>query len=242
MTNKVNDTALHIHVYYPELLGNILDGLDVNHAMPDLFISVPNQDVFAKVTDQLADRSYCVAALRIVPNSGRDIGPLLTEFGKEIIQKYKYIGHLHTKKSIGISDSISSKWFDFILQNLLGNTDVAMMDKILSVLRKDPSIGLIFPDDPNIVGWGENLKQGAVILDRLGIQNIPSSFLFPVGTMFWASTKALQPLIELGFEWNMYPVEPIGYDGTLLHAIERVIGFPSNGLRIATTYVRDASR
>jgi lipopolysaccharide biosynthesis protein len=46
---------------------------------------------------------------------------------------------------------------------------------------------------------------------------------FPVGTMFWARTKALKPLFDLNLSWSDYPDEPLPYDGSMLHAIERIL-------------------
>ena len=40
--------------------------------------------------------------------------------------------------------------------------------------------------------------------------------------MFWARTCALSPLIDVNLQWDDYPPEPVPYDGTLLHAIERL--------------------
>jgi lipopolysaccharide biosynthesis protein len=68
---------------------------------------------------------------------------------------------------------------------------------------------------------------------------LPEHFNFPVGTMFWARTAALSPLFELNLNWNEYPVEPIDHDGTILHAIERLIPFvvKHRGFNIAVSNV-----
>ena len=33
----------------------------------------------------------------------------------------------------------------------------------------------------------------------------------------------MSKLYDLGLKWEDYPDEPIGYDGTMLHAIERLL-------------------
>ena len=48
---------------------------------------------------------------------------------------------------------------------------------------------------------------------------------FPVGTMFWCRSEKLSTLINMELTWNDYPKEPIPIDGTMLHAIERIIPF-----------------
>lgn len=113
----------------------------------------------------------------------------------------------------------------FLLGNMLGNKTSAMVDSIFTKFLDDPSIGLIFPDDPNAIGWNLNFAIAKSIAIRLGIQTLPENFNFPVGTMFWARTSALAPLFNLKLDWDAYPDEPIAIDGTLLHTIERLIPF-----------------
>jgi lipopolysaccharide biosynthesis protein len=50
-------------------------------------------------------------------------------------------------------------------------------------------------------------------------------FNFPMGTMFWARSSAIRSLIVLNLSWEDYPAEPLPYDGTMLHAIERLLPF-----------------
>jgi lipopolysaccharide biosynthesis protein len=68
---------------------------------------------------------------------------------------------------------------------------------------------------------------------------LPPFFNFPIGTMFWARPKALAPLFSLRLQWNDYPEEPVAIDGTVLHALERLLPFTAAhaGYRYATTHV-----
>jgi len=43
--------------------------------------------------------------------------------------------------------------------------------------------------------------------------------------MFWARPRALAPLIRAKLQWQEFPAEPLPYDGTILHALERLIPF-----------------
>ena len=108
----------------------------------------------------------------------------------------------------------------------------------------DPTLGLVFPDDPNVVGWTGNLPFAEDIGARLGLRDFPVEFNFPVGTMFWARPGALAPLMGLGMQWDDYPAEPLGYDGTKLHAIERLVPFVAraSGFRCAVTHVPGVTR
>ena len=237
--------ALHLHVFYPELLPEILERLDRNATHPDLFISAPTSHCIEDITRQLACYPGKIMSIEAVPNRGRDIGPFLTAFGPQIAADYDFIGHLHTKKSVHIQDaSVSSLWYRFLLENLLGGESGSMMDRILRFMRDTPHIGLVFPDDPNVIGWGINLPSATTIAESLGIKELPKHIIFPVGNMFWARVDALKPFWDLGLTWDDYPEEPIPIDGTMLHALERLLPLSlADGLnKCALTNVAGISR
>jgi lipopolysaccharide biosynthesis protein len=236
--------ALHVHVYYPALLPEIVERLNINVTKPDLLISVPSRQVGQEVRAMLDDYAGRVVEIREVPNRGRDIGPFLTAFGATLMRGYEIVGHLHTKKSVDVSDvRVGDRWRRFLLEHLLGGAD-PMADIILSRMFADPTIGIVVPDDPNVIGWDDNKSYAESLMDRLALETLPEQFLFPVGTMFWARVDALRPIFELGLDWNDYPAEPLPYDGSLLHALERLFGVVANRkpYRAVTTSVPGSAR
>ncbi len=48
---------------------------------------------------------------------------------------------------------------------------------------------------------------------------------FPSGSMFWARSSALRPLLDVGLTFEDFSEEPCEIDGTLAHAIERIYYF-----------------
>ena len=56
------------------------------------------------------------------------------------------------------------------------------------------------------------------------------------GTAFWAKTAALQKLISHEWKYEDFPEEPMGYTGTLGHAVERILCFVAQdaGYDVAT--------
>jgi glycosyltransferase involved in cell wall biosynthesis len=237
--------ALHIHVYYPELLPEIMMRLSSNQICPDLFVSITDEKNRQLVVEALKEYKGNVVDIQLVPNRGRDIGPFLTAFGHKILANYDFVGHIHTKKSVDIKDaSVGETWRQFLLEHLLGGESGAMADNILSRLHNDASVGLVFPDDPYIVGWEANLSIAKPLAQKLGFDNLPEHFVFPVGTMFWAKTAALAPLINLNLDWEDYPEEPLPYDGSLLHAIERLFYLCPllSNMHSATTHVIGLTR
>jgi|GEM_PF-1627041 len=235
--------GLHIHVFYEDLFMEIMDRLELNQVKPDLLITIANsiQDTRA-IVEKL--RGYqAKVEIRIVKNKGRDIGAFLTEFGTSLIAQYDIIGHLHTKKSVHVADSIAKEWREFLLENLLGGR-LPMADIIVEALAEDEKIGLVFPSDPYTNAWDQNRAIGKELLLRLGIDKFYEQFNFPVGTMFWARTVALKPLLDLKLTYQDYPEEPLPIDGTILHALERIIPFvvEKEGYQIEMTHVEGITR
>ena len=235
--------ALHIHVFYPELLAPMLERLAQNQLQPDLFLSFSDPTLAPAIRQTLATHGL-QASLQAVPNRGRDIGPLLSELGRHLDQAYAFHGHLHTKKSVLIDGGTAARWREFLLMNLLGDAGRPMADRILSTMQAEADLGLVFPDDPGCLGWTENRSHAEALAARLQLPNLPEAINFPVGTMFWARQGALTSLYELGLAWDDYPEEPLGYDGTMLHAIERLLPQVclASGQRYAVTHVPGFSR
>ena len=77
--------------------------------------------------------------------------------------------------------SVGTAWRTFCVENLLGGKH-AMMDSILDRFARNPKLGLVFPCDPNIIGWTLNRPPAEVLLERMGIAaNLPEHFFFPDG-------------------------------------------------------------
>ncbi|MFZ4115254.1 MAG: rhamnan synthesis F family protein [Chthoniobacterales bacterium] len=235
--------GLQIHTYYHEMLLDIINRLNLNRVRPDLLLSV-NQPIKNSDVLYFLEKYSGRVEVRIVENRGRDLGPFLTEFHEEIQANYDIIGHFHTKKTIDQKDiSIGKRWFDFLLENLLGGK-APMADIIIGKMAQDKKIGLVFPSDPHINGWDKNQDIGKKILQQLGIKECYQEFNFPIGNMFWARTVALKPLFELNLKNEDYPEEPLPHDGTILHALERITPtvVKKEGYEVVMSYVEGVTR
>jgi hypothetical protein len=127
----------------------------------------------------------------------------------------------------------------FLLANLLGEPGLAMADRVLAALAADPSIGMVFPEDPWVVGWHAGRECAPPLPARFGLQDLPDHAVFPAGGMFWARVAALAPLLDPALVWDDYPEEPVAHDGSCHKGIERLLplGSAGEGRRCATTYV-----
>ncbi|MGV1867585.1 MULTISPECIES: rhamnan synthesis F family protein [unclassified Rhizobium] len=218
--------GLHIHLHYPEILDEMLRRIESNLTRPDLLITVTSVEGQDYVLGRTAGYQGGKAIIRRVPNLGRDFGPMITEFGP-MLHEYDVVGHIHGKKSVEISTGGSTAplgdvWREFLFENLVGGKTAAI-DEILFAFEQRSGLGLIFPEDPNIVGWTDNYHPAQALCKRLGVHaELAASIEFPVGNMFYARPQALAPIFNSGLSWEDYPVEPLAYDGTILHAMERI--------------------
>ncbi len=240
------DCALHIHAYFTDGLDALIDRLHRNCNLPDLFVSVADEIGRVSAEQSLSDYRGTVREIRVTRNRGRDIGPFLSDFGKDLIENYEFIGHIHVKKSPHVEDSlVVDDWNRFLYENVVGGAYAgAAIDQILGAMREDRLVGMVYPDDPQIVGWTLNLGHARTIASRLSIPTLDIGINFPVGTMFWMRQAVLRRFVDLGYTYDDYPPEPLPIDGTMLHALERMFGVVPlhDGWTCLVTNVRGLSR
>jgi lipopolysaccharide biosynthesis protein len=232
-------TAVHAHFFYPALYTDFLSKIETNVSRCDLLLSTSSEANARQLRRATASYDRGDVIIKLVPNRGRDIGAMLTAFSSEI-RSYDVVGHVHSKRSIHLPDpTIGERWREFLWQNLLGGY-YPMMDTILNQFAKDQNVGLVFADDPHLSDWDFNKRIAEDLAQKLGIElPLPPFLDFPIGTMFWARSRALEPLLALGLNWNDYPAEPAPVDGTILHALERLLPTVARhaGYRYATTHI-----
>lgn len=234
--------ALHIHLHYIDTLEGILDALAVNATQPDVLITISSDEIVEKV-QQIVSLRRIRARIVEVENRGRDIGPLITTLAPEWAS-YDVIAHVHGKKSTHIgTESFVDTWLNLLTQNVLGGEHAAL-DYVLQMFESDSRLGLVFPEDPFICGWGANKKHAEALSRRMNLGDLPKNIEFPVGNMFVARPAALRPLLEAGFVANDFPPEPVKRDGTMLHAIERLLPVvcEASGFTWKTTNVAGVER
>jgi glycosyltransferase involved in cell wall biosynthesis len=239
--------AIHGHFHYPELIYDFLGKLGGNRSACDLLLSTTDEQKVGQLRDAVEPYDRGEVIIRVLPNRGRDIGAFLTGFPGEIVS-YDVVGHLHGKRShqakIFGDSLVGEKWREFLWQNLLGGL-FPMMDAIINKFAVSENTGLIFAADPYPSDWDLNKPIAEELARRMGrSEPLPRHLDFPNGTMFWARPRALEPLLKLKLDWDDYPVEPLPYDGTILHAIERLIPFAAHeaGYRYACTHVPGMTR
>lgn len=235
--------AIQAHIFYADLAPELAQLLTDFPAPFDLLISTPDEQNELLLRSQFEGITNLEKLqILITPNRGRDLGPMLYGFGKELLN-YEYFAHIHTKKSSATND-IGDAWRQYLVQGLLDSSQGRTL-KILDLLEK---YGLVYPQkfpliDVKNCQWGENLKAACTLCNQINIAiPAPGYIEFPTGSMFWAKTSALKPLLELPLTLEDFEPENGQTDHTIMHAIERSLthiclaqGYPVALLRYPST-------
>lgn len=220
--------AVHLHLFYTDLLEEFLDYFQNIPCPFDLYISCVKGADKGKIRQKAKEslKQLNQVEVCICKNRGRDIAPFYVTFGREL-EHYEYLLHVHSKKSKHIEKG-GADWRVYSLRNLLGSRE--LVEEILRRFAQEPDTGLIYPDwhpDIPMIGytWMANGAQGRRLLAHMGISCGDGIFFYPVGSFFWAKTDAIRPLFRKNFSLRDFPREKGQIDGTLAHVLERAIGF-----------------
>jgi glycosyltransferase involved in cell wall biosynthesis len=228
--------ALHAHFHCVLNAHDLAARLSGNNARCDLFLSTDTDVKSAQLRSVFA-RHKGMVEIRVMPNQGGDMGPFLKGFAHEIESGgYDVFGHVHGKQSLGVDAVMGNLWREFLWENLIGGTH-AMLDLAVAVFATRSDLGLLIAEDPHLVGWDENRVVAETLAARMGLATpLEDFFDFPLGNMFWARPSALRPLLDMDLTWEDYPTEPIAKDGTLVHALQRLVPYAARraGLGIAS--------
>lgn len=223
--------GVHLHLYYQDLLGEMLSYLNNLPYYFDLYISCPkgsNTYLIKRKAKKLNMVKNVI--VKRVENRGRDVKPMFVDFPQELLA-YDYLLHIHTKKSL-YSDRERVGWRQYSLDSLLGSQDLVM--RIFSLFEQDSSVGLVYPDSYEDVPylaytWLSNEQGARQLFERMGLKFEAGLFSYPAGSFYFARTKALKPLLELGLRDSDFQEELGQRDGTMAHILERTIGFVVRG-------------
>ena len=211
--------GVHIHAFYPSLLPQLLSFVGLIPCPTELVITC-TEDAVSHV--RTSTREWPNARIIPVPNRGRDLGPWLVT-AAPMLAHCDIALKLHTKASPHASHL--SGWRLQLLWALLGDT--GSVTNTVNRFSNDPTLGLLMPTyHPAIVNaihWGENALLGKDIADQLGLAYPEHVNAFPAGSMFWYRPNALRRLWEAFGSYEHFPEEQGQTDGTVMHAIERLL-------------------
>ncbi len=219
--------AVHIHIYYEDLISEFASYLNNIPFRFDLFISVITEAAAFACRETFAGLpNLRKLTIQVVPNRGRDLGPFVVAFGPQL-QNYDVVAHFHTKKSL-YNEGATEGWREYLLNQLLGSSD--RVQQIFSLLTDEIPFGMVYPQTYHLVlyqahTWLANRALAERWAGSLDLNALPRGYFdFPAGSMFWARAEALAPLFDAGITLEDFPPESGQTDGTLAHTLERMLG------------------
>ncbi len=223
--SKKTMIAVQAHVYYTDLLDDIIERINQIRFPYDLYISTDTPQKKAEIQRMLAGRTNAKAVkVRVFPNKGRDVAPFILQL-QPVIHQYEYFCHIHSKKSL--QGDIGTIWRHYLYENLLGSTGI--IDEILYAFETQKKLGLIFPQNLDLLAthldWGCNRKIAQDLVNRMKMKiDLPDSesLKFIAGNMLWGRVKAVSQLFDCHLQPEDFPEELGQLDGTIMHAIERL--------------------
>lgn len=240
--NAGGSIAIHIHIFYLDLIKEFINYLK-NMPFPyDLYLSVPHHEDVDIYQRAFAGLRYCrKITIKNVINRGRDLSPFFCTFGKDL-EGYDYIAHVHTKKSL-YNKGATEGWREYLCNNLFGSEE--RIRRIFTLMQGKQPCGIVYPQNyiqvPTWANtWLANRSLGEIWSARLGFSNIPRGYFdFPVSSMFWARGDALSPLFKAGIVPDDFPEELGQTDGTLSHCLERLFALCSQKQGLPPGIIKD---
>jgi len=224
--------AAVLHIYYVDMTEALLDRLEMLPSGFDLFVTTTDSERSAEIVSRLAARGV-TADVRIVDsNQGRDISAFFIGC-RDVIESddYDLIVKLHSKASPQDDFNLGDLFKRHLFENLLSSPGYA--SNVLGLFQRYESLGIVFPPVIHVGyptmghGWFANKPRAQEEAARLGI-TVPfdeSTPLATYGSMFIARPAALRPIAAGDYEYGEFPSDGDYRDGTLAHALERLVAY-----------------
>ena len=223
--NEKSKIAIQVHLYYKDLLEEIINKTNNIPFKFDLFITVCSRLAKGEIKKYIKENSKSnYFEIKKVDNRGRDVKPLIIQL-RNVIKNYKYFCHIHTKKSTLID--FGDEWRKYLYNNLLGNERI--VSEIMTEFQNNEKLGFIFPEFfykvLDLFGkepYDSNYKYMDYIIKKLfpKYEISKNYFDYPEGDMFWARVKAVYQIFNLNLK--KIPKESGQLNLTLMHGIERI--------------------
>ena len=228
--------AAVVHAWYPDEFADILQRLAATGIDWQLYVTTsPEREADVR---RVLERSPLAGEIVVAENRGRDILPFMRVANRLLDEGFEVVLKLHTKRSSHRSDG--DRWRREMLDRLMAPQRAP---RILEAFASDPRLGAVGPEghlQPMQTYLAANRDAIEYLIIRLGLRDhryLPHRFI--AGSMFWCRLDALRPLLDAHLEeWEFEP-EDGQLDGTLAHAIERIVALCVNDAGFETRSAAD---
>lgn len=225
--SPTSEVAIVLHCFYEDLIGPIFDRYLSRAKAADLIVTV-RSDVSPKAIEEMRKRFPNIFFLP-QENRGRDIRPFLFALQRIRTLGYRFACKVHTKKTPQVEDGGGELWRLKLMDQLLGSDDSS--EYVVQRFNGEDNLGLLVPRvSVEDLGDLRNHIDNTFWLDRLlARMNRPDlignyALTFPAGSMYWFRVEALDGFESLALAEDAFEQELGQRDGTLAHALERLVG------------------
>lgn len=212
----------HAHAFHGDFLTRITAAIEEFPEEVSWIVTVP-RGTMQRAGEHLGKFQNCRVVE--VENYGRNFGALFAIFDE--VKDGNFLIHVHSKKSTHIPRARSEKWSASLFEGLLGREKI---DAALRVMQANHDVHLYYPTAEKILSrrsydWSSNADFAKPLLMKLGYPLVNHRFPFPAGGMFLSSPWLLGEIRNLKLGASDFPAEPLPIDGSIAHAVERLIGY-----------------
>lgn len=214
--------AVVAHVYYPDLWPEFAQTLAALKIDFDLYVTLTYR---GESSDELTEEirtAFPSAVVVPVANRGRDILPFMTLVNAGALDGYEAVCKIHTKKSPHREDG------DLWRRHLIGGILPENLPELLGRFLANDTLAFWVADGQFFHGtewWGTNFEVTRHLLRRIEVEIGFDDLSFPAGSIYWMKPLTIGLLKSLKLVEAHFETEQAQVDGTIAHAIERVMGF-----------------
>lgn len=230
--DKMPRIAVHMHLYYRDLAGELVDYL---MHIPELWRVVVTGpwDMDALESDLAPLYKVCTDVRVVqVPNQGKDVGGLIQAVKQHELLDSDYLLKIHSKKShnpaayfeaisavFGLHLENGDQWRRALIQPLAGSRE--RVEEILGCFDSDHTVGMVGAGPFVTTAADANVELHRAVCSKFGV---PYGEAFVAGTMFWIRSSLLAPLLDDLVEVGDFEIDSRAVEGGLEHVMERIFG------------------
>jgi lipopolysaccharide biosynthesis protein len=218
------------HIYYVDMTEELVERFRMLPGRFDLVVTTTDHARRDQIVEILAGLGIEADVRVVESNRGRDISAFFIGC-RDIIQgdDYDLIVKLHSKRSPQDDHNLGELFKRHLFENLLASPGHGA--NVVRLFQRYPSLGIVIPPVIHLGyptlghGWFLNKQPARLQAERTGI-DVPFDDHTPLaayGSMFIARPAALRPILRGGYEYDEFPGDGEYKDGTLAHALERLV-------------------
>lgn len=218
--------AVQAHIFHVDLFDEIIEYTNRISEPFDFYITTDSCQKAELIRKNVKSSKSVHYYITVMDNRGRDVMPLLLQMNR-CYAKYKYLLHLHTKKTQYLV--WHNEWRNYLFQSLLPGKEG--IESIMNRFIEDDKLGIMYPEHyekikPRLEVPDEYYRKthkGIVkLLKKLHVKEARlNKNEFPSGNMFWVRTEAVRQMFDNNFAYEDFPPELGQKDFSIMHAVER---------------------